>query len=33
VEVGPSRSAVPVALVAGKLQRDLVKRVTSRTTR
>ena len=33
VEVGPSRSAVPVALVAGKLQRDLVKRGTSRTTR
>jgi hypothetical protein len=33
VEVGPSRSAVPVALVAGKLQRDLEKRVASRTTR
>jgi hypothetical protein len=33
VEVGPSRLAVPVILVAGKLQRDLEKRVTSRTTR
>ena len=33
VEVGPSQSAAPVSLVAGKLQRDLVKRVTSRTTR
>jgi hypothetical protein len=33
VEVGPSRSAFPVALVAGKLQHDLEKRVTSRTTR